>query len=249
MNHDWANDADILTTFRLEVRGMRVNEKQTVWVWVTTALMKHHDQSTLGFIWFILPYCCLSSEEAKTGTQTRQEPRSRSWCRGHGGVLLTSLFPEACSTCFHIEPRTTNPQWSSVLHHQSLIKKILYRVVYPPPPQSYGCIFINWAFFFSDDFSPCQVNIKLTSTQSLKNQAIGKFPHFYHPNLSGCGIVYRDSKPNAKIRVRVEKNQMSNMWNLRSRIKACYREVEIWLKWTQSSRKTTIFSAAQVPML
>jgi hypothetical protein len=34
---------------------------------------------------------------------------SRSWCRGHGGMLLTGLLPLPCSVCFLIEPRTTSP--------------------------------------------------------------------------------------------------------------------------------------------
>jgi hypothetical protein len=35
---------------------------------------------------------------------------SRSWCRGHGGVLLTALLPLACSACSLIEPKTTSPE-------------------------------------------------------------------------------------------------------------------------------------------
>jgi hypothetical protein len=34
---------------------------------------------------------------------------SRSWCRGHGGVLLTALLALACSACSLIEPKTTSP--------------------------------------------------------------------------------------------------------------------------------------------
>jgi hypothetical protein len=34
---------------------------------------------------------------------------SRSWCRGHGGMLFTGLLPLACSACSHIEPKTTSP--------------------------------------------------------------------------------------------------------------------------------------------
>jgi hypothetical protein len=34
---------------------------------------------------------------------------SRSWCRGHGGMLLTGLLPLACSLCFLIKPSTTSP--------------------------------------------------------------------------------------------------------------------------------------------
>jgi hypothetical protein len=36
---------------------------------------------------------------------------SRSWCRGHGGMLLTGLLPLACSACFLIEPKTTISGW------------------------------------------------------------------------------------------------------------------------------------------
>jgi hypothetical protein len=35
---------------------------------------------------------------------------SRSWCRGHGGMLLTGLLPLACSACSLIEPKTTSPE-------------------------------------------------------------------------------------------------------------------------------------------
>jgi hypothetical protein len=48
-------------------------------------------------------------KRARTGTHTGYEPRGRSWCRGHGGMLLTGLLPLACSACFLIEPRTTSP--------------------------------------------------------------------------------------------------------------------------------------------
>jgi hypothetical protein len=34
---------------------------------------------------------------------------SRSWCRGHGGMFLTGLFPLVCSAWFLIEPKTTSP--------------------------------------------------------------------------------------------------------------------------------------------
>jgi hypothetical protein len=34
---------------------------------------------------------------------------SRSWCRGHGGMLLTGLLPLACPACSLIESKTTSP--------------------------------------------------------------------------------------------------------------------------------------------
>jgi hypothetical protein len=54
---------------------------------------------------------------------------SRSWCRGHGGMLLTGLLPLACSACSLIEPRLPAQRWS---HPQgafppwSLIEKMPY---------------------------------------------------------------------------------------------------------------------------
>jgi hypothetical protein len=45
------------------------------------------------------------------GSQGRNSHRtgSRSWCRGHGGMLLTGLLSLACSVCFFIKPKTTSP--------------------------------------------------------------------------------------------------------------------------------------------
>ena len=34
---------------------------------------------------------------------------SRSWCSGHGGMLLTGLLPLASSACSLIEPKSTSP--------------------------------------------------------------------------------------------------------------------------------------------
>jgi len=56
---------------------------------------------------------------------------SRSWCRGHGGMLLTGLLPLACSACSLIEPKTTSPGMAPptrgwVLHPWSLIEKMSY---------------------------------------------------------------------------------------------------------------------------
>jgi len=56
---------------------------------------------------------------------------SRSWCRGHGGMLLTGFLPLACSACSLIESKTTSPRialptvgW--VLPAWSLIEKMPY---------------------------------------------------------------------------------------------------------------------------
>lgn len=78
----------------------------------TVVVIKHYDQKHLGrkgFIVLMLSYHMSSSKEVMTGTQAWQEPGGRSWCRGRGGMLLTGLLPMACSACFLMESRTTNP--------------------------------------------------------------------------------------------------------------------------------------------
>jgi hypothetical protein len=66
--------------------------------------IKHHDQKASwgakGFIQLTLPHCCSLLKEARTGTPTGQEPGSRGWCSGHGGVLLTGLFPWLAQSVF-----------------------------------------------------------------------------------------------------------------------------------------------------
>ena len=45
-----------------------------------------------------------SLKAGRTGTQTGQEPGSKSWCRSHERMLLTGLLPLAWSACSLIEP-------------------------------------------------------------------------------------------------------------------------------------------------
>jgi len=74
-----------------------------------------------------------------------QKPGSRSWCRGHGGALLTGLLLMACSACFLIPSRTTfrgvaPPSMAGFPPPpcQSLIKKTPHRLA---SSQSGGSIF------------------------------------------------------------------------------------------------------------
>ena len=62
---------------------------------VSIAVMKQHDQKQLGGETVYLTSTSLlqSLKEVRTGTQTGQEPRGGSWCRGRGGVLLTGCSP------------------------------------------------------------------------------------------------------------------------------------------------------------
>jgi hypothetical protein len=83
-----------------------------------------------GFIWLTLPHCCSSPEGSQDRNSNRTGPVGRSWCRGHGGVLLTV----ACSACFLIEPKTISPGMAPPtmgweLHHWSLIDKMLYSLI------------------------------------------------------------------------------------------------------------------------
>jgi hypothetical protein len=79
---------------------------------------------------------------------------SRSWCRGHGGMLLTGLLPLSCPACFLIEPRLPaqgwhHPQWA--LPPWSLVEKMPYRWI------SWRH-FLTWISFLCDNSSLCQVD-------------------------------------------------------------------------------------------
>jgi hypothetical protein len=101
-------------------------------VGVSSAVMMHHDQKQAGEEGAsTLPDHCKSLKEVRTWSQTEQEPGGRSWCSGHGGVLLLSVV---YSVCFLTEPRTTRPgmapptmEW--VLSYQSLVKKTPYSLI------------------------------------------------------------------------------------------------------------------------
>lgn len=78
---------------------------------VTMTVRKHDDQKQVGEKQFGLqswPMLLLYSPSLKEVSNERvQEAGGRNWCRGLGGVLLTSLFHMNCSACFLTEPRTT----------------------------------------------------------------------------------------------------------------------------------------------
>jgi len=105
---------------------------------------------------YSFPHCCSSPKEVRAGTHSGQELGSRSWCRGHGGMLLTGLLPLACSAYFLIEPRTTSPGMAPptmgwTLPHWSLIKKMPYSWI------SWRH-FLNWGSFLCDNSRLCQVD-------------------------------------------------------------------------------------------
>ena len=71
-------------------------------------LWSESQERSKEFLWLTRPDPRPSLEG---GSQDRNsaglEPGGRSWCRSHGGVLLTDLLPMACSACraLDLQPR------------------------------------------------------------------------------------------------------------------------------------------------
>jgi hypothetical protein len=122
--------------------------------------------SSKGKCFFGLCFWVIIHQGKMIGQKLKQDRKGRSWCRGHGEMLLTSLLLMACSAHSLIEPRTTSPRMAPstigwALLHESLIKKIPYNWVL------WGLFFLslNWDSLLSDDSSLCQINIKLARTE------------------------------------------------------------------------------------
>ena len=77
-------------------------------------LHKHHDQEALGEERVYSVYSSTLLFITK-GSQDWNSSRSgsRSWCRGHGGMFFTDLFPLACSAYSLINSRLPAQRW----HH------------------------------------------------------------------------------------------------------------------------------------
>ena len=98
----------------------------------------------------------------------RQDLMQRPW-RG----LLPGLLIMICSVCSLTQPRTTSlgmqPHTMAwVLTHQSLIKKMSYRLAYSPILRRH--YFLNGGSLLSDDSSLGQVAIKPSSTNTVKSR-------------------------------------------------------------------------------
>jgi hypothetical protein len=88
---------------------------------------------------------------------------SRSWCRGHGGMLLTGLLPLPCLACFLIEPRTTSPERhhpQGALPPWSLIEKMPYSWI------SWRHFCKGGSFLYGNS-NLCQVNTQNQPVQNL----------------------------------------------------------------------------------
>ena len=92
-------------------------------------------------------------EFIRTGTW-RQELMQKP-CR----VLPTGLFLVACSARPRMTPSTMRWAWP----HQSLIKKIPYKLAYTPILWRHS---LNGGSLLSDNSSLCQADIKLTSSRT-----------------------------------------------------------------------------------
>jgi hypothetical protein len=148
-----------------------------------------------GFIWLTFPCDSSSLKEVRTGTQSGQESRSRSWCRGDGGVLLTDLLSMACSACFLIESKTISPgvassPMSRVPPQQSLIKKLPYRLAYSPILGRPG---LNWGSLISDNSVSHQIDVKLSSTHLYSYFTQWKSLPYLTDELSGVPCWARNN--------------------------------------------------------
>ena len=138
------------------------------------------------FISLTLSHHSPSLKEARRGTQAGQEPGDRSWCRGHGGVLLTGLLSLLSYRTQTTSPTTALPTVGCALPHWSLIEKMSYSWI------SWRH-FLNWGSFFSDDLTLCQADAKsasqLESPQLLQLQDLDSYQnahltnHFSTPSL------------------------------------------------------------------
>lgn len=130
-------------------------------------MMKYHDQKQLGeegFIW--IPHILSHSplKEAKAGTQTGQEPGSRSCCRRHGGCRTL-----ACSVCFLTGLLARDGSaYNGLGPSQAAIR--IFPTGLPTASSYVGIRSIEVSF--SDDSILCQANRKLDekTTRKILNQ-------------------------------------------------------------------------------
>ena len=113
--------------------------------------------------------------EVRTRAHLGRKPGGSSWGREHRGVLFTGLLSRgslSCGSLSHgplslLSYRTSSgaapPTMACTLPHQSLIKKMPYKLTYSPSLRRHF-FFFNWGSLFLSDSSLCQVDRKLTIT-------------------------------------------------------------------------------------
>ena len=105
-----------VTVWLLDIRSygdhcMSTGRMTTVLVKVSIPAQTSWARSKLGrkgFIWLILPYCCSSPKEVRTGTQAGQE--AGAVAEAMEGCSLLACFPWLAQACSLIELKTTSPE-------------------------------------------------------------------------------------------------------------------------------------------
>ena len=98
---------------------------------------------------------------------------------------LLALLHMSSSACFVIESRAKSPGlvppvMSWVLFHQSLIKKLPYRLTYRPVLRRCFLNSLLWSeALSSDDYSMCQDCMKLSSTMTIYTNVVKITKRYY----------------------------------------------------------------------
>jgi hypothetical protein len=181
----------------------------------------------------LAPHHSSPPKDTRIGIKTGPEPGARSWCGGHGGVLLIRLPIMAYSTCFLIEPRITKPgmppptiNW--VLPHQSLIKKTPYSWILLRH-------FLKGGSFLPNNSSLCQIALKLASTPGWYSQSgLLKIFNTILGSKTESNSCRRILVPNTR-RSRWPQNQQRHLWfshweveNVRSNMRPLWLKAAAW---------------------
>jgi hypothetical protein len=139
-----------------------------------------------GFIWLTYPEPC-STEGSQSKNSSQAGPGGRSWCRGHGDVLLNGLLLSLLSLLSYRtqdhQPGNGPTQNGLTPPPMSLINKTSYRPTYSQILWSH---FLNWDSLPSDDYSLCQVDIWQASTGGLSAKT--SYCSFTGPKFSATCI-------------------------------------------------------------
>jgi len=119
----------------------------------------------------------------RNSAQEFQQPRNldQELMTDYRGVLLIGLLYMAELTCFLVEPKDASPGISSptrnwAFPHQYLIKKILCVCL-----QSELCKhFLSWVALLSENYSLCQIDIKLASLEPQIKKKMKIYIYIWH---------------------------------------------------------------------
>lgn len=118
--------------------------------------------------------------EGDRGRNSKQEPRSRSWRRGHWRSAAYCLAPPDLPGLLSYSTLHHQPRGDTAFPHQSSIKKIPHKPIL-------WRHFLNWVLLFPDNSSLCHDNIKLTNiSDSFCLHKLGAFDSY-----PGCPEIPR----------------------------------------------------------